>query len=121
MSERVFGSADDFYRVRVIRVDVPDELEWEWRDDVLWRAAPDTVQGSSPRFRVEVVLAGSSDTRSLAEVGSAEAARELAEKADEDLAQLTKRQFDARYGLTTASEQEHPPAGDDVAAAVPDD
>lgn len=100
MSERVFGSADDFYRVRVIRVDIPDELEWEWRDDVLWRAAPATEQHSTPRFRVEVVLDDGATALTLAEVATPDAARELAQKADEDLAQLTKKQFDARYGLS---------------------
>lgn len=100
MSERVFGSADDFYRVRVIRIDEPDEVEWEWRDDVLWRHPAPQLQGATPRFRVDVVLKDANEARSIAKVQSAAAAREIAQKADEDLAMLTKRQFDARYGLS---------------------
>lgn len=101
MSERVFGSADDFYRIRILRVDVPDELEWEWRDDILWRSPEADVQGETPRYRVEAVLKDSATARTLAETDGPEAAREIALTADEDLAQLTKRQFDARYGLAS--------------------
>ena len=104
MSERVFGSADDFYRVRVIRIDIPDELEWEWSEDILWRNPPAADQGSTPRFRVEAVIKDTTDWLELAEVDTPEAARELAETADEDLTQLTKRQFDARYGLLDSEE-----------------
>jgi hypothetical protein len=99
VSERVFGSADDFYRIRILRVDVPAELEWEWRDDILWRSPHEDVQGETPRYRVEAVLKDTSVARMLAETDGPDAAREIALTADEDLAQLTKRQFDARYGL----------------------
>jgi len=99
MGERTFGSADDFYRIRIIRVDVPDELEWEWRDDILWRTPEADAQLTTLRYRIEVVDKDSSEARAIAEVEDPGAAREVAETADEDLAQLTKRQFDARYGL----------------------
>lgn len=99
MGERVFGSADDFYRIRVLRVDIPDELEWEWRDDVLWRRIPEGEHASTPRFRIQAVTKDTSEALTLAEVESAASAREVAEAADEDLALLTKRQFDARYGI----------------------
>jgi hypothetical protein len=103
MTERVFGSADDFYRIRILRVDVPDELEWEWRDDILWRRPEEQAQGETARYRVDAVLKDSAVARTLAETDGADAAREIALTADEDLAQLTKRQFDARYGLETDS------------------
>lgn len=99
MSERVFGSADDFYRIRILRVDVPDELEWEWRDDILWRQPEEEAQAETARHRVDAVLKDTGVALTLAETDSPEAAREFAVTADEDLAQLTKRQFDARYGL----------------------
>lgn len=104
MSERVFGSADDFYRIRILRVDVPDELEWEWRDDILWRQPEEEAQGETARYRVDAVLKDTTVARTLAETDSPEAAREVAVTADEDLAQLTKRQFDARYGLAGGKE-----------------
>lgn len=99
MSERVFGSADDFYRIRIIRVDMPDELELEWHDDILWREVPADLQGSLPRFKVEAVLKDTNAASVIAELEDPAAAREAAMAADEDLTQLTKRQFDARYGI----------------------
>jgi hypothetical protein len=101
--ERVFGSADDFYRIRVIRVDEPDELEWQWRDDVLYRRLPAEEQGSTPRYRIDAVSKDDDGTaRQIAEVDTPDAAQAIAEAADEDLAQFTKRQFDAKYGLEPA-------------------
>jgi hypothetical protein len=67
---------------------------------VLWRRAPQDEQGLTPRFRIDAVLKDDGSSRPIAAAGSREAAAAIADAADEDLAILTKREFDARYGLS---------------------
>ena len=46
---RMIGNADEFWRVRVTRVDTTDGFEFEWHDDILYR---DAAGGPRRRGRV---------------------------------------------------------------------
>ena len=34
---QTIGAADEFWRLRLTRVDTTDELDFEWHDDILYR------------------------------------------------------------------------------------
>jgi hypothetical protein len=37
---KTIGSAADFYRLRMMRLDASDAVDFEWRDDILYRRPP---------------------------------------------------------------------------------
>ena len=46
----VIGGADEFYRLRVTRVDEGEPPDLEWRDDVLYRRPPEESLDESRRM-----------------------------------------------------------------------
>ncbi|MBI5232447.1 MAG: hypothetical protein HY876_09825, partial [Coriobacteriales bacterium] len=51
----VIGPAEDFWRLRLIRVDAEDEPDLEWRDDVLYREQQSAAPQAASVWRVEAV------------------------------------------------------------------
>lgn len=95
---RPIGAAEDFWRVRVTRVDASDELDFEWHEDILWRAPrvqdPDDIEV----HLVEAVSVTQPERIvRLAAFGDADEALEYADTAREDLQELTASQFEAAY------------------------
>lgn len=95
---KIIGSAADFYRVRVISIDTTEELDLEWRDDVLYRRPPSHELDEERRFVVEAVALD--DEERLVTLASfadgAEASAWAAERQDE-LPDLTKSDFEEQY------------------------
>jgi hypothetical protein len=93
------GAADDFYRVRTIRVSEVDAPEFEWRDDVLWREPVASNPGPEQEsFRVEAIAID--DDENVTVIGtfdSSQDAAEALETATEDLMNLTRSEFEERY------------------------
>ena len=51
----MIGNADEFWRIRMTRVDTTDHFDFEWHDDILYRA-PDVDPGDEVEyFHVEAV------------------------------------------------------------------
>lgn len=94
---RIIGPADDFYRVRVMRVDLAGDPDLEWRDDVLYRDLPISVEEQGTVWRVEAVRLADDEPTVLAEFDSADEAHGLLERLEEDLRDLTKAAFEARW------------------------
>lgn len=95
---KTIGSAADFYRLRVIRVDATDGLDLEWRDDILYRRPPSDVPEESRSFTVEAVLLDDDEvTVPLATFDDAEAAHEWLTDADAALVEMTKSEFEESY------------------------
>jgi hypothetical protein len=83
----VIGNADEFWRLRVTKVDTTQGLDFEWHDDILYREP-----------HVEAVRLDDADTVvRLATYSSADDAREFLGVAQEDLADLTKSRFEMAY------------------------
>ncbi len=100
---RVIGNADDFYRLRVIRIDATGEPDLEWRDDILWRTPPESVLEESVVFRVEAVsLDDEGEVHTLAAFDAPEEAYEWMNVAAADLTQMTKAEFEETYFLDDA-------------------
>ncbi len=106
MGRKVIGSAGEFYRLRVTRVDEGDSPDLDWRDDILWRRPPSEALSEEEVFRVEAVEYDNDDAATvLARFGSAEEAHLWLESAAEDLAEMTNTEFEDAY---------FPQAGDDA-------
>lgn len=92
------GAASDYYRLRVVHVDDTDELDLEWREDILWRRPPSQRLEEYEVYRVEAVsLIDDEDVTILGQFDGVEDAHEALATADEDLADLSRSEFEERY------------------------
>lgn len=95
---KTIGKASDFYRLRVLSVDTTDEVDFEWRDDILYRRPPGTFIEDEAVYRVEAVLLDDDDvTHTLAAFAGPEEAHEYMQEREEDLDGMTKSEFEAAY------------------------
>lgn len=95
---KAIGGASDFYRLRVLAVDTTDEVDFEWRDDILYRRPPGAVIEDEEIHRVEAVLLDDDDvTFALATFPTSEAAHEWMVARADDLDEMTKSEFEAAY------------------------
>lgn len=95
---RSIGSAADFYRIRTIRVSVTDEVDFEWRDDILYRHPAEPALTETDTYTVEAVLLDDEDvTTALATFDDAESAREWVDVLEDDLAVMTRSEFEDTY------------------------
>ena len=95
---RVIGPADGFYRLRIRRLDLGGDVEFDWRDDVLWRSTPAAEAVEDDTWFIEAVTLDTSETvTSIAAYGSADEAREAFDSIAEDLAAMSKSEFEAEY------------------------
>jgi hypothetical protein len=95
---RVIGNADEFWRLRITRVDTTDGLDFEWHDDILYRQ-PSVDYGDEVEFwHVEAVRTDDADIVSrLATYSDPDEARAYLAVAEEDLAEMTKSEFEEAY------------------------
>ena len=95
---KTIGSAADFYRLRVIRVDATDGLDLEWRDDILYRRPPSDVPEESRSFTVEAVMLDDDEVAvALASFGDADEAHQWLTDAEAALVEMTKSEFEESY------------------------
>ncbi|MEL7667694.1 MAG: hypothetical protein AAGU73_05790 [Actinomycetota bacterium] len=95
---KIIGSAADFYRVRVIAIDTTEDLDLEWRDDVLFRRPPVETLDEERAYVVEAVtLDAREETTTLATFDDAGDARAWARERQDELHDLTKSGFEERY------------------------
>ena len=89
------GSAADYYRLRVMIVDTADEVDLEWRDDILYRRPPAAAIVDEAGYTVEAVLLDDEDTTfTLATFADTGGAHEWLRAREEDLAEMTKSEFE---------------------------
>ena len=95
---KVIGDASDFYRLRVTRLDVTDEPDLEWRDDILYRNPPQQDLEECAQYRVEAIdAADDEDVRVVALFDDPQAAAAFLKSTEEDLMEMTKSAFESRY------------------------
>lgn len=98
MAEHTLGMAADFYRVRVLRLDEEDAPDLEWREDILYRDPPAQTVSERACWIVQAVdITDDEHTNRLAAFEELEDARAFVEAAEEDLPDLTRAEFEARY------------------------
>lgn len=94
----MIGNADEFWRVRVTRVDTTDGFEFEWHDDILYRA-PQVDPGQEVEyFHVEAVRTDDPDSVvRIATFDNPDEARAFLGELNEALSSLTKSRFEQAY------------------------
>ncbi len=105
---KTIGAADEFWRLRLTRVDTTDELDFEWHDDILYRQPRVSATGEVELWHVEAVRLDDYDTIvRIATFAEREEAESFYDRAKEDLAEMTKNQFEDAY-LSPASDDAAP-------------
>lgn len=95
---RIIGNADEFWRLRITRVDTTSGLDFEWHDDILYRQPKVDFGNEVELYHVEAVRLDDAElVCRLGTLSTSDEARKLLFKAAEDLAEMTKSEFEARY------------------------
>lgn len=95
---RIIGNADEFWRLRITRVDTTAGLEFEWHDDILYRQPAVNYGSEVELYHVEAVRLDDSEiVMRLGTFAESGAARDVLAQAAEDLAEMTKSEFEARH------------------------
>ena len=95
---RMIGQASDFWRLRVLRIESVSTPELEWRDDLMYREPPSTVLRDEEAWVLEAVsLLGESRVVRLGVYRTHDACERQREAVADDLAVMTKSQFEERY------------------------
>ena len=95
---RTIGSASDFYRLRVMSVDTTDAVDFEWREDILYRRPPSTVIVDEEAYTVEAVLLDDDDIAfPLKTFPDPATAHVWLSEREVELDEMTKSEFEAAY------------------------
>lgn len=95
---RIIGAANDFWRIRLSRIDTTGDLDFEWHDDILYRQPQVDPVPEIERWSVQAIRLD--DVDSIIEIGSFEdrdEAQRFVARAEEDLNEMTKSQFEEIY------------------------
>ena len=94
----VIGNADEFWRLRVTRVDTTDNFDFEWHDDILYRQPTPQLGNEVELWHVEAVRTDDAEiVVRVATFADADDARAFLARVTEDLAEMTKSEFEATY------------------------
>ena len=94
----VIGNADEFWRLRMTRLDTTENFDFEWHDDILYRQPSPDPGDEVELWHVEAVRLDDPDiVVRIATCHTQSEARELVERITEDLADMTKSEFEAAY------------------------
>jgi hypothetical protein len=94
---KALGMASDFYRLRLVRLDAEEAPEFEWREDILYREPPSDEPGEYAKWRVQAVLATDDSAITLRDFEGGAEAHEWLAKAEEDLGEMTRTEFETWY------------------------
>jgi hypothetical protein len=95
---QTIGAADEFWRLRLTRVDTTDELDFEWHDDILYREPAVTAAEEVAMWHVEAVHLEEPDTVvRIATFAERDEAETYFDRVLVDLAELTCSQFEEVY------------------------
>jgi hypothetical protein len=109
---RIIGAANEFWRVRLTRVDTTNDFDFEWHDDILYREPRTAPIDEVERWTVEALRLDDRETVvTVAEFSTRAAAERFLTKANEDVAMMTKSQFEAAY-LSARPHHDEPVEGE---------
>lgn len=112
---RIIGAADEFWRLRLSRVDTTTDVDFEWHDDILYREPRVGSIGDLECWNVEAVRIDDYDAIvRVASFAEREEAETFYERACEDLTEMTKAQFEESY-LSPSGPSVAPPEPDQEA------
>lgn len=95
---RIIGNADEFWRLRITRVDTTSGLDFEWHDDILYRQPKVDFGDEVELYHLEAVRLDDAETVCrIATLGRSDEARDRMAQIAEDLAEMTKSEFESRH------------------------
>ena len=95
---RVIGNADEFWRVRLTRVDTTEGLDFEWHDDILYRSPAVDMGDEVEFFHVEAVRIEDPDAVvRVATFADPDEAHAFLNDLTEALGTMSKSQFESAY------------------------
>jgi hypothetical protein len=94
----IIGAASEFYRLRISRLDVTQEPDLEWRDDILYRKPPADAPEEMDDWLLEAVSLDEDETAYLiATFPESDQAHSLLEAVQIDLDSMTRSVFEDQY------------------------
>ncbi len=95
---RIIGSADEFWRLRLTRVDTTNDLDFEWHEDILYREPQVGQTAEVEQWHIEAIRTDDYDTIvRIATFNGRQDAESFFERAKDDLIEMTKSQFEEAY------------------------
>jgi hypothetical protein len=94
----MIGNADEFWRLRLTRLDTTENFDFEWHDDILYRQPTVDNGDEIELWHVEAVRLDDPDT--VARLGTFDSqndARGFMDEVAERLAEMTKSEFEVAY------------------------
>ncbi len=95
---KLIGPATEFYRLRLTHFDEGGDVEFDWRDDVLWRSTEHAPGEESDVWVLEAVtLDAEESVAPICACATSVEAHETLADVERDLAVMTKSEFEATY------------------------
>jgi hypothetical protein len=105
---RIIGAANEFWRLRITRVDTTDGLDFEWHEDILYRTPSINSTDEVELWYVEAIrLDDYEAVVALATFTQRYEADDFLRQAQEDLLSMTKAQFEEAYLNPSPRVDEH--------------
>ncbi len=92
------GNANEFWRLRLTRLDTTEGLEFEWHEDILYRAPKVKQADDVELFHVEAIRVDDPDAVvRVATFADADEAHMFLGELNEALSDMSKSQFETAY------------------------
>ncbi len=115
---RIIGQASEFYRLRLTRLDEGGDVEFDWRDDILWRQEAPTPAEEADLWVLEAVTLDEHETvTAIASFATRDDAETGLEEATTDLEAMTRSEFESEYLREAVEVAEDVPEGVSRAAS----
>jgi len=94
----MIGAADEFWRVRLTRVDTGEGLDFEWHEDILYREPHPEPEDDVELWVIEALRVDDYDTIvAIATLRDRSEAEAMFQRVTEDLSEMTKNRFEDEY------------------------
>lgn len=94
----IIGPANDFWRLRLTRIDTTEDLDFEWHEDILYREPVIRDTERVEVWNVEAIRTDDFDVVvALGTFPDRLSADAFYARAQEDLVEMTKSEFEAAY------------------------
>lgn len=99
------SSAADYYRVRIVRLDEPEDVEFDWNREIINSGRPaesfvDADYDGETLWRVDVMnQSDGTCARTFTNIASRDKAEQLEKTLNDDLKLLSRESFKSQYAI----------------------
>ncbi|HDP70045.1 MAG TPA: hypothetical protein ENN38_04455 [Actinobacteria bacterium] len=98
---KIFGKANEFYRVKLVKLNKNEPEEFDWKEDILYKIPPKKFSViNETEYLVMVVNIDTNEGHNLNRYKSSTQAEKKIKLIEEDLKELTKIQFETKYHVS---------------------